>query len=237
MTLSSVGQEGEQSAVKWPVPLEFRKGELRRDERASVDSGRNLLRLMDTLKPLEQARILDWGCGCKISQAIVEYDISVRQYVGVDIDRPMLDHLIRTNPLPTVLSYLHRDIQNAMYNPDGPPMRDVLLAERDLQVGAFDLVTMFSVITHMSPDDTRTLLTFLRTRVHEDGVLLFTAFVNDEADVNFYDQEPDKPLLRATYRRSYLEHIIEASGWRIQLFALPEPDGLIRQPRFVCHPI
>lgn len=224
-----------QSLVKWSVPLALRKGQVRHDERLLVETGRDLLQLVDGYHPLKQARMLDWGCGCKFAQAIVEYGVEVGGYTGVDIDLAMIAYLAETNRARDKLRFIGREIGNAMYNPDGPLMADVLARETEVAPASFDVITLFSVFTHLAPADTETLLKFLRTRIAPGGTLVFTAFVDETTELDFYDKEPDKPLLRAHYRKAWLEDLIARCGWRIRHFSWPT-GGAIHQPHYVCTP-
>lgn len=221
--------------MKWSVPLALRKGQVRHDERLLVETGRDLLQLVDGYHPLKDARMLDWGCGCKFAQAIHEYGIAIRQYVGVDIDEAMIDYLRTSNREPARLSFHARNFRNEMYNPDGRPMAEALADETDIPPASFDVITLFSVITHLNPADTETLLKFLRTRIAPGGTLVFTTFVDEASQVDFYDKEPDKPLLRAHYRKAYMEELVARCGWRIRGFSWPT-GGAVHQPHYVCSP-
>lgn len=188
---------------------------------------------MARVRPLENARILDFGCGVKIAQALYQQGSPQTLYVGLDVYAQMIDFLadgLRDDP-----KYRFHVVpfRNDMYNPDGEAMRP----ESDLPVGdeRFDLLFLFSVITHMTPEDTRAVLHILRRYADADARLIFWAFADAEQDEDFRDEVPDRPLLRALYNRDYLERIVADSGWSV-LQAVPTDTRLRRKVRYVCVP-
>ena len=119
-----------------------------------------------------------------------------------------------------------------MYNRDGVKMQptDVLPI-----AGTFDLIWLFSVFTHLCPDDAVNLLIILRKHIKPEGKLFFSAFIDDEID-GFDDRVPDKPLLNAYYGRKYMTEIITSNGWRIDSFNNKELHNWI-QHYIVCSPL
>src|SRR5262245_5543676 len=63
-------------------------------------------------------KILDFGCGVRFSQALINTNFSVGQYVGVDVYRPMIDFL-QNSVRDDRFSYIFVDSYHAMYNPAG----------------------------------------------------------------------------------------------------------------------
>lgn len=62
------------------VPRHLRRGGKARDEDESVASGLQLIQLMCrrfNLPGLGGSSVLDMGCGCKLVQALLEYDLAV----------------------------------------------------------------------------------------------------------------------------------------------------------------
>ena len=99
-----------------------------------------------------------------------------------------------------------------MYNQDG----ETLTAETRLPMGEekFDLISLFSVFTHLSPHDYVAMLKLLRSYVKPDGRLFFTLFVNEETTggygyIDFYAR-----ALRSaanTLPEKHKQHLITAS--------------------------
>ena len=66
-------------------------------------------------------RALDFGCGVRFAQAIVNRGIPVGRYVGVDVYREMIEFLT-ANVTDPRLEFVHLDAHNALYNPAGRPL-------------------------------------------------------------------------------------------------------------------
>jgi SAM-dependent methyltransferase len=122
--------------------------------------------------------LLDIGCGTKFSEAFLNDDIPIESYVGVDVYGEMIEFLQREVD-DSRFEYFHLDVRNELYNPDAPPMK----ADTDLGIGrrSFDLIWLFSVFTHLNPEDFRNMLHVLRRYVRDDGTLFFTVFLNERS--------------------------------------------------------
>jgi SAM-dependent methyltransferase len=155
----------------------------------------------------------------------------------------------------------HVDLHNELYNPGG----ERLTASTRLPVAreAFDLICLFSVFTHLAPDDFNAMLHVLREHVRPDGHLFFSLFVNEETEgghgfvdsmvravrdrpelverrrttgtetPRFRDVFPAHPLRVALYSEDYARELMEGTGWR-PVKLLP-PDRYI-QHSFLCVP-
>jgi len=128
------------------------------------------------LDDLGNSELLDFGCGVKFTQALINHSLPVKRYVGVDVDRDMIE-LLRENVHDPRFEYFHIDAHNAMYNADG----ELLSEDTKLPIDgrAFDVICLFSVFTHLAPHDYRTMLELLRRYVKPDGKLFFTLFVDE----------------------------------------------------------
>ena len=202
------------SEVKLPIPLKFRRGSLRENEAKSLDSAIKLLDWVSKEKSIQGARILDFGCGVKISQALFQLDSPQQLYFGLDVYEEMVQYL--KDALSDYPNYAFESVNfwNEMYNQDGEVMtRDSILPVGD---GKFDILMMFSVITHMNPKDSDAVLGILRRYAARDSKLFFWAFADEAQSEDFIDYDPRRPLLRAKYRRSFLESIIADTGWKIE---------------------
>ena len=93
-------------------------------------------------------RVLDFGCGARFSQAIVNAGFTIGQYVGIDNCRQLVDFL-DANVRDPRLSYHFLDAHHPLYNPAGVPLSAA--TRLPLADAAFDVACMFSVITHQYP--------------------------------------------------------------------------------------
>jgi SAM-dependent methyltransferase len=195
---------------------------------------------------LSDVDLLDVGCGTLMVQTLLNNSLPIRHYAGVDVSPEVIGFLRATVSDPR-FEFHRLDAHNEMYNPDGTALEDFdLLPVRPRQ---FDLISLFSVFTHLVPDDFAAMLRLLRRHVKQDGTLLFSLFINDpqviedarrrvgatDGDPRFVDEVPSEPLLRARYTRDYAIELVDGTGWKIEGIHLPHPGGYI-QHYMVCHP-
>lgn len=175
-------------------------------------------------------RMLDFGCGVRFTQAILSGGVPLARYVGVDCYREMIDFL-RTEVQDPRFAFHTLDVAHPLYNPGGAtlsPATPLPTAERD-----FDVVTLFSVITHQRPDDAASLLAILRRHVAARGHLFLTAFLDDAVD-GWEDRSPERNGGRCVFHSDRLAEIVERSGWLVASKAPAEPpliaDGWLLRP-------
>ena len=166
------------------IPTRFDRSAHGSLERAA-ESARFLIRYVcDTvgLTDLGATELLDVGCGTKFSEAFLNDGFPIKRYVGVDVYGEMIEFLRQEVSDPR-FEYFHLDVRNELYNPDTPPMGP----DTDLGVGprVFDLIWLFSVFTHLNPDDFRSMLQVVRRYVRETGVLFFTVFLNERSATEY----------------------------------------------------
>jgi SAM-dependent methyltransferase len=151
-----------------------------RNEKLSIDTAVWLIDHMCRhlgVRDLDGLDVLDFGCGVRFAQAIVNRELPVQRYVGVDVFREMIEFLAANVSDPR-LEFAHLDAHNALYNTHGRPFDDV---SGSLAVGGqFDVICMFSVVTHLAPHDYVSVLRLLRRFVRPNGKLFFTLFIDEE---------------------------------------------------------
>ena len=244
------------------VPEMFRRA-AHKDADTTWASGVYLLRYICErlgLADLSDQDVLDVGCGTKFTKALLDNEMPIKSYVGTDVYKEMIDFL-RENVADPRFEYHHVDVRNELYNPDAPAMTE----DTDLGVGdrTFDLITLFSVFTHLAPHDYKTMLRLLRPYVRPSGRLIYPLFVDELTDGGYgyidqvarslghsdgptpegaiYEREvkpfvdvvPDQPLLVAMYSREYAHELIEDTGW-IPVELLP--PNRFAQHHFICAP-
>jgi len=159
------------------VPRHFRRGGKARDEDDSVESGLRIIQLMCrqfNLPDLGNSAVLDMGCGCKLVQAILDNDLPIGRYVGLDVFADLIKFL-QANVTDPRFSFHALNTHNAMYNKEGVP----LTADLQLPVPeySFDIICLFSVFTHLAPHDYVTMLRMLRRYIKPGGKLIFSLFL------------------------------------------------------------
>lgn len=181
---------------------------------------------------LSDKDVLDVGCGVRFTQAIINREIAIKSYTGVEAYKPIVDFLNeRVAAHDNRFRFIHWNVRNAMYNPEGAQLSRLTVLPLTEQ---FDLIWLFSVFTHLSPDDAISMLSILRKHIRSNGRLLFSAFI-DEDLAGFEDRVKDAPLLNAYYGKTYMESLIEQTGWKTE-GAFDKDEQNYIQHYFVCSP-
>jgi SAM-dependent methyltransferase len=155
--------------------------------------------------------VLDFGCGCRFADAIVNKQLPIKSYTGIDVDREMIEFLSQHADDPRMRFY-HWSARNPNYNPAGFPLTPECPLPSDPQT--FDLICMFSVITHQLPADTEILFRLLRDRIRPSGRMFFSANIQ-EMGVDYCEMVPEKPTADSAYSERFLRRLVEGGGWRI----------------------
>ena len=251
------------SDLKLKVPEEFRRGAKKDREQESVESGLGLLALMCSklgIANLANKRMLDMGCGNKFVQAILESKHPIGHYVGIDIHAGLIAFL-QENVTDNRFTFHTSDTRNDMYNPDGEPLSEQ--SRLPVDEASFDIICLFSVFTHLAPDDYVLMLKLLRRYIKPDGRIFFTLIINEttegghgfldmmapyytkalskkDIDIglqgrrDFVDWVPEKPLWRAVYSRENAIRLVAGTGWEIESLNDPEPQT---QHYMICKPV
>jgi len=161
------------------VPRNLRRGSKQVDTEASLASAVDLLDLLASqlkVEHLGDTELLDMGCGTKLVEAILRHQIPIRRYVGIDVYREMIQFLQREVRDPRFTFYT-MDSHHPNYNPSGRPLD----ASQGLPLtpASFDAICLFSVFTHLAPQDYREMLKLLRPYIKPGGRLIFSLFVNE----------------------------------------------------------
>ena len=177
---------GADGANQLSVPPKWRRGKRRNDD----EWLRNAFRLIDLLArsfgqaDLSTTSLLDVGCGTKFTAAIINHDLPIGRYVGVDTDADIVAFL-GTSVHDPRFSFHHLDAHNDLYNPTGRPLESY--DRLPIPDEKFGLISLFSVFTHLAPHDYRAMLKVLRPHIADDGRLLFSLFVDEGIDPSRQD--------------------------------------------------
>ena len=120
--------------------------------------------------------LLDVGCGTKVVKTLIDRDLPIGRYVGIDVE-PKVIAWLRAQVTDPRFEFRHLPARNDLYNPNGIPLDQ--FAELPVDGRRFDLICLFSVFTHLDPGDYVTMLRLLRPCVKAEGQLLFSLFMND----------------------------------------------------------
>ncbi len=179
---------------------------------------------------LADKQVFDIGCGVKIAQAIVEFDLPIRKYHGLDINPEIIGFLRDALEEDERFDFTFSNFHNELYNPNGERMGAE--SHMPVEVDHFDAAWAFSVFTHLNPNDTRHMLRMARDCLVEGGLFYFSAFINPGAAEPFVDAIPDQPLKWAYFSEEFFIEMILESG--LEVVRYREPEEHI-QHQFLCQ--
>jgi SAM-dependent methyltransferase len=201
----------------------------------SADTGLWLLQYMAErigIPDLAGLDILDFGCGSRFAEAITTHDIPLRSYIGIDVYKEMIEFLTQ-NVNDDRLSFHHLNARNPKYNRSGDP----LMPETVLPIGdrRFDVICMFSVITHQLPHDAQAIFAILRRHVKESGFLFFSACLA-EGDFGYREHDPERPTELSVFSKDLLCELLEREKWRVVSIEPGSPRDLPILDSILCVP-
>lgn len=187
---------------------------------------------------LRDVALLDLGCGVRFTQSLINRAIPFKSYTGIDVDRNLIQWLQEhVQSRDARFKFILWDVFNALYN-SAPTARPMSAFNRLPADGEFDVITAFSVFTHLGPDDAEQMLRLVRRSIRADGYLFFSAFCHDSSVATFKDANPDVPLSEAYYGREFLEQLLCRTGWRLVSYGGPEffiVDSFLCTPKSGMH--
>jgi SAM-dependent methyltransferase len=174
---------------------------------------------------LSGKRLLDFGCGVRFAATLINLEIEIGRYFGIDVNAAAVEWL-KANITAPSFAFAHLDMQQAFYNPSGQ-----VCAEDAVRVltgdGMFDAACMFSVITHQAPDEAKRIFRMLHPCAPR---LYFTALI-DDAVTGYAEKASDQPGLYSAYSTAFLTRLLAEVGWTTEAIY---PPWHFHQTVFVC---
>jgi SAM-dependent methyltransferase len=218
------------------IPERFRKNAANvRAMGSPAEIGARLIRYMCerlAIPDLRDTEVLDFGCGSRFTESIILGGLPVKSYTGIDVDKEMIEFLAdRVADLR--LRFFYWNAYNPAYNPAGFP----LTAETELPTAdqTFDVICMFSVITHQLPSDAKALFSVFRRRIRPAGRMFFSVNIQD-MDEDYRELDPERPAGSSAYSLRAITDIVERTGWRVLTTVGKNPKGLAIVDSFLCAP-
>ncbi len=139
-------------------------------------------------------KVLDFGCGCgRLAIPMLNYLSADGKYIGCDIVPRLIDFCQRElgNKYPNAEFYLTNS-SNKLY--DKFKTEEALNLNRietlaQLDERSFDIITAFSVFTHLNEEETQHYLQLLSRLLKPGGKLLASCFLINESSVALIDQK------------------------------------------------
>lgn len=181
-------------------------------------------RLVADLGLTKESSLLDVGSGPgRLAIGIRERVGDIRRYCGVDVneDSARWGWQYITGKHPN-FQFLHIDVENTRYNPDGAA------SDSDFSFpfgeDEFDIITLYSVFTHMLTDGVRTYLKEFDRILRPEGRIFLTAFLED--GVSDVEENPEGYLGRewkgalhcVRYNREFFEGLLDEAGLQLDGF-------------------
>ncbi len=183
------------------------------------------------LDSLADKSVLDIGCGTRFTSTIINKRIPIKRYTGIDVYKPVIDYLkANVEPYDERFHYAHWDVVNTLYNENGMPFSGEATLPID-KTSKFDLIWMFSVITHQAPEESIALFRILKNYMNSGGLMLFTAHIERNVE-QFIDVIKDQPLMVAQYDYDFMLALLDEAGWEVKS-THPREEPL-HQFCFVC---
>jgi SAM-dependent methyltransferase len=219
------------------IPEKFNKNAPRvRALGSPSDTGAKLIQYMCQrlgVRDLRDSDTLDFGCGSRFADAIFNKRLPVKSYTGIDIDHEMIEFL-RAHIQDPRLRFFHWDAYNPSYNPGGFPLSpDTQLPTADQ---TFDLICMFSVITHQLPGDTKALFSIFRRCIRPMGRMFFSATLQDMEE-DYKELVPAQPTSHSAYSLRAITEIAGRTGWQVLTVEGKAPHGHPIQDSILCAPM
>ena len=202
-----------------------------------ADTGRSLLEYLAQRlgrADLSGLDVLDFGCGSRFAEAIIVHDVPLASYVGVDVWKEMVDWLSEhASAADERLAFFHLNAKNNSYNPQGTLVgSDTTLP---FENRLFDVICLFSVITHQNPTEAEGTFTLLRQYLKADGRLFFTAFVEGDVET-FQEKQPDQPGTLSVYSFDTIQSLLDKTRWTMLSFRPRNDQNLPLLHSFLCAP-
>jgi SAM-dependent methyltransferase len=153
-----------------------------RDYDLFLQTGQETLKFYKAIAHMKTGdNVLDIGCGIgRKTLPLLGYLENEALYVGMEIDRRGVDWLSRNvTSQNRRFVFLQQDIYNKFYNPNGALIAGELIFP--FPAASFDMVVLWSVFTHMFPEDIAHYLEEIARVLKPGGTLAASFFLYNES--------------------------------------------------------
>lgn len=119
---------------------------------------------------LAEVDLLDVGCGVRFTQTIINRSIPIRSYTGIEVKKDIVEWLTAAaSSVDERFRFAHWNVYHSLYN-QAANARPMAEFEALPVPGSYDVITGFSLFTHMLGDDAATMLKLMRKAVRPGGL-------------------------------------------------------------------
>lgn len=203
-----------------------------RDDRYFLQAAqREADRVIQRCGVTRHSRILEVGCGPgRLPIGLLTRHVEPAQYWGIDVQLRSIQWCQRylTRAHPTV-QFRHLNVHNLRYNPSGE--RFDASFRFPFPAGAFDLIYLYSVFSHMISAEIRVYLHDFYRLLGRTGRLCFTGFLEGGVPgmtINppGYRGSYQGPLHCVRYNKAFFAAMLQEAGFAVERCEYAsEPDG------------
>jgi SAM-dependent methyltransferase len=169
-------------------------------------------------------KILDIGCGPgRLALGLINNNASIEKYVGVDVNKTAVDWC--SSNLTTLngnYEFFYLNKYNARYASSNSTENSSYF-DIDAFKNKYDLVYLYSVFSHLVPDDLIEYLNVFKNLLEPNGVVYTTIFVGNAVDtyeenpthLDFLNFKPSGRLHVCYYNKNYFEGLVKNAGLKI----------------------
>ncbi len=211
--------------------LRFGGPEFKDDTFFLASGRREAQRLIEKCGVTSESSILDVGCGVgRLPIGILSHMENPPQYWGIDVDKDSINWCARYIARDQSRFHFERvNVLNRRYNPDGRMFGDGFhLPHADC---AFGVIYLYSVFSHMMPEDIKAHLCEFRRLLEPAGRIFLTAFV-EEGVPQVMENPPgyrmnwSGALHCVRYEKEFFESLVASAGFEVRIFEYGnETDG------------
>ncbi len=154
------------------------------------------------------SNVLDYGCG--LGRLAIPFSLYLKNgsYLGIDTNLTSLEHCRKTFSGNDKFEFMHVDLYSKVYNKSG---KGFSLLESTKLARKFDTGFLFSVFTHVLPENINELLEFIFMALNPGGEMLATFFLLN-----------DRSLAEVNAGRATKKFAFEHNGARTDIEDVPE---------------
>lgn len=175
--------------------------------------------------------LLDIGCGVRFTQTLLNNDMEIGRYCGVDVKQDIVDALnAQVGNSNYDFHYWH--VYNNLYNKAGEKFSTIQTLPTD--VSDMKYACLISVFTHLNGPDSNDMLRILRASLPKGAKILFSIFIDNEIEADYIEVFPKNPSRTVKHRSEAFIKLLSDNNWGVLKFNKARPECYIND-YFVCE--